>query len=381
MRVNLCIDSNYLLYKNVFILKKLRRIKEDLSDLLMNDFNKLSKSFTFDNIYFVSDSKQGNWRKLIYKEYKGKREKDESVDWDFVYKTFEEFKEKIAKKKNIKSLELVGLEADDFIGHIVRESNKKGYSNVILSSDRDLNQLVKYDLSKKYINIQWNYKFSDERIYLPENYQLVIEELSNSINENIFELDNSSDFVKYIDNLINRTKTKTVTAEEILFCKILEGDDGDNIPSVIHLKEGKVDNEGRGIGKDGATTIYKLYKEIHPETINIDSEEFVNNLSDVVIYHKKIKDVRAKDILKQNIIFNRGLIVLDPKYMPKVTYENMKSFFEEVENRVIEYETEDSEVKLEEDDFFNEKSKEIIPEQFNMESDGKFFDPDAFWEI
>ncbi|NPV13141.1 MAG: hypothetical protein HPY57_15345 [Ignavibacteria bacterium] len=377
MKVNLILDSSYILYKNVFILKKLHRIKQDLADLLMNDFNKLTKSFAFDNIYFVSDSKQGNWRKLIYKEYKGNRKRDDSIDWDFVYQVFEEFKEKIRNKKNIKSLELVGLEGDDFIGYIVRKSNEKGYSNVILGSDRDLNQLIKYDLNKKFINIQWNYKFSDERIYLPENYQLVIEELSNSVNENIFELDNSSDFVKYIDNLINKTKTKTVVAEEIMFCKILEGDNADNIPSVIQIKDGKVDENGRGIGRDGAATIYKLYKEIHPKPIDIDSDEFVENLSDIIIYHKKIKDITAKDIIKKNIIFNRKLVILDPKYMPQVTYENMKNFFNEVDNRVIKYEPEDLEAKLEEDNFFEEK----IPKQFNLESDGEVFNPDSFWEL
>jgi len=380
MNISLIIDSNYLLYKAVFILKKLRRIKQDLPDLLMNDFNKISKSFAFNNIYFVSDSKQGNWRKLVYKDYKGKREKDESIDWDFVFSTFEEFKEKIRNKKNIKYLELVGLEGDDFISYATSSCNNKGESCIILSSDKDLNQLVKYHLNKKYINIQWNYKFSDERIYLPKNYQLVIEELSNSVNENIFELDNSSEFIKYVDNLINRTKTKTISYEEVMVCKILEGDDGDNIPSVIKIKDGKVNNDGRGIGEDGALTIYKLYKEIHPKPIDIDSDEFVNNLSDVVIFHKKIKDVTAKDILKQNIIFNRKLIILDPKYMPKVTYDNMKSFFDEVDNRVIEYEIEDLETKLEEEDFFNVKEIDI-PEQFNLESDGETFDPDSFWEI
>lgn len=378
MKVNLILDSNYLLYKDVFILKKLRRIKQDLAELLMRDFQKLSKSFSFDNIYFVSDSSQGNWRKLVYKEYKGERIRDESIDWNFVFETFNTFKEQIKKKKNVKFLELVGLEGDDFISHVVRESNKKGYSNVICGSDKDLTQLLKFDLNKKFINIQWNYKFSDERVYLPENYQLAMEEFEKSVNENIFELDNSSDFVKFIDNLINRTKIKTISSEEILVCKIIEGDKGDNINSVIVVKEGKVDEEGRGIGVDGAKTIYKLYKEIHPEPIDIDSNTFINNMSDVIIYHKKIKDVTATDIIKENLKFNRKLIVLDPKYMPQVTYENMKNFYNEVNNRVIEYEPE--EIQLEDNDFFNINT-EIIPEEFNLETDGETFDPDSFWEL
>jgi len=380
MRVSVVIDGSFLLYKDVYILKNLRRIKQDLKELLINDIKKITKSFTFDDVYFISDTKM-NWRKILYKDYKANRKKDESVDWDFVYKTFEEFKDYIKKRKNIKFLELIGLEGDDFISHTIRKCNEIGESCIIISSDEDIRQLVKYDLNKKYINIQWNYKFSDERIYLPENYQLIIEEFSNSVNENVFELDNSSDFVKYVDNLINRTKTKSVKAEEVIVCKLLEGDDGDNIPSVITIKEGKVDLKGRGIGRDGAATVYKLYKEIHPQEINIHSEEFINNLADVIIYHKKIKDVSARDIIIKNLKFNRSMIVLDPIYMPKITYDNMSKHYEEVDKRIIEYEPEDLEAKLEEDDFFNDEPKEIIPEQFNIESDGEVFDPDSFWEL
>jgi len=380
MKINIIIDGNYLLYKDLFILKKLRRIKQDLNQLLLNDFKKLTKSFPFDNLYFVSDSREGNWRKLEYKEYKGTRVKDETIDWDFVYETYDKFKDEIKEKRNVKFLEMSGLEGDDFIAYIVRESNKKGYSNIIISSDGDIKQLLEYDLNLKFINIQWNYKFNDERVYLPENYQLAVEEISNSVNENIFELDNSGEFVKYVENLINRTKIKSTSSEEASVCKIIEGDTGDNIPSLIKIKDGKINPDGRGIGKDGAKTVYKLYKEIHPEPININSDEFIERLIEVVMYYKKIKGNLFKEHIKENIIFNRKMTLLNPIYMPKRFYDNMKSYFNEVDSKVINYEIEDLEAKLEEDDFFN-VPEEIIPENFRMEDDGETFDPDSFWEL
>jgi 5'-3' exonuclease len=79
---------------------------KDLLNLLINDLDKITKTFSYDNIYFCSDSKGGNWRKSIYKDYKGNRKKDESIDWDFVYKTFDDFKEVIKKRRNIKFLEM-----------------------------------------------------------------------------------------------------------------------------------------------------------------------------------------------------------------------------------------------------------------------------------
>jgi len=380
MKISLIIDGNYLLYKNLYILKKLRRI-QDLPELLLNDLNKLSKSFSFNEIYFVSDSREGNWRKTEYKEYKGTRVKDKSIDWDFVYKTYDEFKDQIKSKKNVKFLELAGLEGDDFIGYIVKQGNKNKKSFIILSSDGDLQQLLKYDLTDKFINIQWNYKFNDERVYLPQNYQLAVEEIANTVNENIFELDNSAEFIKFIQDLLHRTKIKSISSEEVSVCKIIEGDSGDNIPSVIKIKDGKIDpEEGRGIGKEGAKTVYKLYKEIHPEPINIESNEFIDNLTEVIMYYKKLKGTTFKEYVKENLEFNRKMTLLNPIYIPTRIFDNMKSHYNDIDNRVIEYEIIDLDAKLEEDDFFNDV-KEDIPENFRMEDEGETFDPDSFWEL
>ena len=392
VKLSIIIDLSYLLYKDVFILKKLKRVKQDLKDLLLKDYEKISKSFHYNNMYCVSDSNGGNWRKSEYKNYKGKRVKDETIDWEFVYKIFDEFKNEIKNKRNVKFLEMSGLEGDDFIAHIVKELNKKSESCILLSSDKDLNQLLTYDISKKYINIQWNYKFSDERLYLPENYQLIINELENTLNEDLFELDDSGDFVKFLENLINRTKTKTIVPEQAAFVKLLQGDDGDNVPSCVYVKDGKVvktperyggdgDDGARGIGEEGAKTVYKLFKEIHPNPIDIDSNKFIDDLSDVVIYYKKIKDSSAKQKIIDSLIFNRKMMILDTKYMPSIVFDNMKNYFNEIDNRVIDYDPEDLERKLEQDDFFNEKVEEL-PEQFRVEiTEGETFDPDSFWDL
>ena len=37
-------------------------------------------------------------------------------------------------------------EGDDIIAYIVNENNKLGYSNVIIASDSDLHQLLRFDL-------------------------------------------------------------------------------------------------------------------------------------------------------------------------------------------------------------------------------------------
>lgn len=378
MMLNLVLDGNYLLYKNTFILKKLRTLKQDLDELLMNDFKKIIKSYPFDNIYFVCDSNKNNWRRQLYPEYKAQREHDDSIDWQFVFATYAKFKNKIKKFKNVKFFEMDGLEGDDFIGYIVQESNKKGYSNVILSSDADNHQLLKHDLNGEWINFQWNYKFSDERLYLPNNYQLVIEKMINSVNDNIFELDNSSEFSEWIETLISKTNVKSINSEESLFCKIVSGDKGDNVPSIIHSKMGKWDDEGRGIGSDGAKTLYKIYKEIHPEPIDFDSDIFVDRLIDVTIYYKKVKENGVKEKLKENIKLNRMLVRIDTQYMPLEYYKKLQSLYKNVMENVVVYE---EEVVEEIEEKFEEPVINDIPENFRLEIDREEFNPDDFWEL
>jgi 5'-3' exonuclease len=376
MKLNIIIDGNYLLYKDVFILKNIRRINQDLEELLINDFKKISKIYAFDNIYFVSDHKSYSWRKSIYEAYKGNRTKDDSVDWQFVYGVYENFKNKIKSRKNVKFLEYPGLEGDDLIAHAVQESNNLGYSNIIISSDADIQQLLYFDISKQFINLQWNYKFNDERIYLPKNYQLFLKSFDSSIAD-IFNPNEDHLIIEYLEKMIENTTVKVVDREDIIFCKLLTGDKGDNIDTCILSRAGKLDEEGRGIGKDGAKIIYNTYKEIYPDSIDIHSNVFIETLTDVILHNKKIKDEAAKTIVENKLKFNRKLIVLDPIYMPENVYESMKNHYYQVENHLIEYEDVDFEY------FDKKKDKvEVIPEQFNMVEPGdETFNIDDFWSL
>jgi len=141
---------------------------------------------------------------------------------------------------------------------------------------------------------------------------------------------------------------------------------------------------GRGIGKSGAETVYKYYKEMYPNDIDFKSNEFIENLIDVVFYHKKIKQNEAREVIRKNAIFNIKMMVLDPEYMPKMVYENMAEYYTEVKNKVVEYKVEDLNEKLEDDGYFDEV-EEDIPEQFRIDeiedNTDEVFNPDEFWEL
>ena len=315
MKTSLVIDGNYLLYKDIFILFQMKTLYSDLLNLMKKDLSNLIKMYSYDKIYFVSDSKL-RWRQEFYNEYKQNREKDEKIDWEFVFIEYSKFKKEIMEMSHVQFYEVDWAEGDDLIAYIVNENNKKGNSNVILAADGDLHQLIRFDLGLEYINIMYNYKFSDERTYWPKNYNIFIKEMGKVVGNTLWDMNEDDEFLTFLEDLEFKTKVKEVSPEESLFCKMVSGDKKDNVPSVYH-------KGGRGIGAAGSLTIYRLYKETNQEIIDFDSDNFINKLSEVISYSKKVTDQSVIDNIKQKLVRNRKLLKLDENYLPPELKENM----------------------------------------------------------
>jgi 5'-3' exonuclease len=163
--MNLAIDGNYILNRNVFPLIKDKLLYGSLLDSLEKSVSTYSKWYPFKNIYFVSDSR-GNWRKNIYPEYKGNRKKDDSIDWEFIYETYTEFKGNLSKRYKVLEVDLV--EGDDWFYHLCKHHNKKDESILMVSNDGDLQQLIRTE--KNCVNLMVNENHRYNNIFLPNNY-------------------------------------------------------------------------------------------------------------------------------------------------------------------------------------------------------------------
>lgn len=321
--LNLCIDGNYMLYRSVFILHKLRTLYGDLETLLLSDYNNITNAYPFNLIYFVSDSKR-SWRKNLYTEYKGKRKKEETIDWEFVFDTFDKFKESIKHRHNCLLYQIDPFEGDDIIAHIVTETNKEGGSNLILSNDGDLHQLLKFSTTDNYINMMYNHKFQDEKLFVPQNYSIFLKHIEDTTEGDIFDLaDDNIDFMNYFDKITNKAKIAVINPEQSYFRKVVAGDSGDNILSVV-----KFTKETKGIGDTGANTVYSMFKQKYPNDIDFDSDEFIVNLCDILSIYKKNKDDNFIQRVTENIKMSRTLTRLDGKYLPigfqKILFNNIK---------------------------------------------------------
>lgn len=323
MNVDLLIDGNYILSKLVFTLHKNNLLFGALHQALDNTIKNYRKWYPFSNIYLVSDSKEKSWRKQIISHYKSTRKKDSDIDWGFVYQTYGEFKEEI--KKTIKVLEAPHIEGDDWLSFLVEKSNSDGRSTIIVSNDYDIKQIVSFGLDPLYINIMTNEMYNKQKLFLPKNYQLFLNKVNSFPNDDIFNLNDNSEFMSFIGNFIDKYEVNEINSTESLIIKIISGDTSDNIESVwSQTKNGKK----RGIGSKGAKGIYDTYI-IEFGEVNLRDPDLYENIADLICEKKKLSKTKIDSIV-DNIKSNMKLIDLRIDNLPKDITSKMISVYDNI---------------------------------------------------
>lgn len=324
MLVDLILDGNYILSKLVFTLHKNNLLYGALHKSLENTVNNYRKWYPFANIYLVSDSKEKSWRKQLTNAYKATRKKDSDIDWQFVYTTYGEFKEFI---QGYKILEAPNVEGDDWISFLVNQANKKGRSTIIVSNDYDIKQMVNYSLDPLYINIMSNEMYNREKLFMPKNYQLFMNRVSKLPNDDIFNLNDNSEFLMLMNRFLNKYEINEIDPVESLIVKIISGDQSDNISSIWQqTKNGKT----RGIGAKGAKSIYDMYIAEFGE-VNLTDPDLIDNIADLVCEKKKLSKGKMPHII-DNIKDNFRLIDLRQQNLPKEIVDKMETTYDKIIN-------------------------------------------------
>lgn len=314
-------DGNYILHKCVFTLHKMNRLYGDLWTLLDNNIEKYTALNTWEKVIIVSDSRKKSWRRQESDAYKAHRVRQEDIDWEFVFKTYDEWKQSIKDKYTV--LELDHIEGDDWITSTVQMSNKKNKSCVIISSDQDLYQLLNYKLkgNKSWMNIQINDILGSEKVIVPEGWELWLKEFSDNNNNDVFNLNNSLKHLDFFNYVIRNWNYQEVNCYQQLFEKIVQGDKSDNISSIYQklTKTGKIQN----IGKAGANKIWNFYKDNYAIHYKID-DQFIE---DIIVSLEKVNDIeltdKAKNNVRNNIKLNIKLIQLHYSNYPEWVLEQI----------------------------------------------------------
>jgi 5'-3' exonuclease len=308
-----------VLSKLVFTLHK-NNILYGLNKALETAVSNYRKWYPFANIYLVSDSREKSWRKEYIDQYKTNRKKDSDIDWVFVYNAYDEFKQQASN--GIKVLEAPSVEGDDWISYLVERANRNSRSVIIVSNDYDIKQLVRYNLDPLTINVMTNEMYNKEKLFLPKNYQIFINAVNKLPNDDVFNLNDNSEFLLLMDRFINKYEIHEINSVESLFIKLIAGDQSDNINSAwSQVKNGRK----RGIGTKGAQGIYNEYLTEFGE-VSLTDPDLYENMADLICEKKKLSKSQIPSIVS-NIQKNVKLIDLRLINLPDEIINKMNDVY------------------------------------------------------
>lgn len=235
----------------------------------LNTIRKLITEYYIDKvIVFWDGENSSDNRKNIYSPYKSNR----STNFDGEeYHSFIRQKERIKQYLEevfVRQLECIGNEADDLIAYYCKIS--QGEEKIILSSDKDLTQLLSkdtiiYSPIKKQI-YKYGDKISFNKILIPhENvlvYKILVGDTSDNI-EGIYKLGGKT-LLKYfpeitdnelkIDYILEKTNTLIKENNNKVLDNIIKGKTKtkewgleyfDIVKKIVDLKEPMITNEGK----------------------------------------------------------------------------------------------------------------------------------------
>ena len=198
-------------------------------------------------------------------------------------------------------------------------------SAIIVSNDYDIKQIVSYGLDPLFINIMTNEMYNKEKLFLPKNYQIFLNKVSKLPSDDIFSLNDNTDFLLLLNRFINKYEINEINPVESLMVKIISGDTSDNIGSVWSIiKNGKK----RGIGAKGAQGIYDEYILEFGE-LNLSDPDLYENIADLICEKKKLSKTQIEPIV-ENIKDNMKLIDLRMHNLPEEIVEKMETGYSSI---------------------------------------------------
>jgi 5'-3' exonuclease len=324
MNTTILIDGNWLLMSRLFAVKSYFNVQNDdtekqrgtaeLEDLMCRSINLIINKFdtVVDNIILVADG--GSWRKSLKKpsffeeDYKGNRVKDVEIDWNYVYRSLENILER-ADELGITSCKSGGIEGDDWIFHWSRKLNNLGTNCIIWSSDADLKQLVQV---KNGVFTAW----------LNESQKggapglILHKDLDNTPTDDLdmfMQIDYSSHNLNELTSRVNFVTY--INPDDIVEDKIICGDKGDNIKSVVLLE--KNNRTYRVSEKDWQN----LKEELNIKCL----DEFFSNKETICNKLTSIKKYSGYsiDYIREMFDYNIKLVWLNEKTLPQEIQDTM----------------------------------------------------------
>lgn len=323
-RCTLIIDGNWLLVSRLAILKREFDSVDELFPILKKNMMKsivliLNQIKSIDNIIFVSDG--GSWRKHLATptallkttsecNYKGTRNRNDGFDWDKLFKKYNEFIEELYSIGGINIYNAHNIEGDDWCWYLSNALYKDGTNCIILSADKDLTQLVKFNpLTYNFVLTYYKVKSSKHII----TYDKKFDEYKDNISISFF-LDrnklNNFDCLK--ECLDISTEQRSIDPKDVINSKIFIGDVSDNVLPVLY--------------STSASKTYKLSKKSIDLRLNFESDEAIKVYVENLIKTNSKYSKFDPQMVVEHALYNRKLVYLSESEYPKEILHKMEEF-------------------------------------------------------
>ena len=352
-KLNLIIDFNNLLLRSVNLpglsySNSTFDRDEDVYDLLKKvtiDICYNIRLFNPTNVILLCDSPNA-WRKDLLSNdengYKANRVKDETKNWDNLFKIVDEYKETLTQK-GFNVVSIPRAEADDLAA--MYKSKLYDLDNeciIFISSDKDWRQLIDFNKSLEKYVVVFNSTTNNrgkKKLYLTEdifNFVNKKDDLTFDDKMSLLfgDVDNKKDIAK--TSILNALNTNNIIAEYvnadyIIIEKIFGGDSGDNVPGYYtYYKTNK-----RGTYKTTITPsqIKKLTESLHINNMN----DFVQCIDYVKPELEKIMNMTLPVDNNEVINRQRALVELNPSLFPI----NITNAFEDIYSKQLPFSIKD----------------------------------------
>lgn len=335
--INILIDGNYIFHKTFGIFggygskdpAEVLGAKGEQAMFVRKIATDLCASLrllpTGGRLVFTTDSR--SWRKDVEIEdggYKSNRVKDGNVDWSIFFDLMQSFGKHLEKMGFIYS-KVEGAEGDDLLYFWADYFTKNGEDCIIISGDKDMHQLARWN--QKNWTIVWNNNSKNNVVTVPAGWKgsWLLAEQKVSIFNMGASLSPDRDKLK---DLVNKSASEEVNPRDFIFTKMLTGDKGDAVPSIWDFEQtpGKISKVTPKKAEQILESL-KVSKWNETEFGNmLSDQEFLDWVSGFVL--RLMKDVDSSDNRQKvanNLLRNYTLMWLDSSVIPDWVKRNSNS--------------------------------------------------------
>lgn len=343
MKLNIVIDASSIFYRTLFTVGNYEVKKgEKLLDSkktqgifmrkLATDFSALVRNIEEPDSRVIICLDSSSWRKSIEIEDSGykldrKDKKEESpINWTAFYQLTDNFSNILSQKGYVFS-RIPGAEADDLLFFWSKKLNNLGENVILVTGDRDLLQCL-----SKHDNGSWTIAL--DPIISRKKISLSQETLNYSLEESdtaasIFDPSSWNSSTDVLDKIVKSHDINIVDTEKLRTMKVVIGDPGDSVPSVVTWRDKKDPEKIRTMTENNYSKIVAAYPDLETTSWKeLRKGKFVEEISSVMEKLKKIEVDR--EIVKRNLERNCKLVILSTETIPEQIVDGFKAVHDTV---------------------------------------------------